>query len=152
MATQWHKTLEPGQIRLKRLEPGSGDASLHCKLISCNIADQWVSYPALPYCWGDPAWSASVNCPEAISIPFSLHSALRRLRRVSLTTWIWADAVCINQSNEYEKNYQLLLIQEIYRQAGRVTIYLGEDAVKTLCWCNCSWSEGRFSAEGSSGY
>jgi hypothetical protein len=77
---------------------------------------------------GDPTFSEVLYCPEALSITPSLHSALKRLRRKALTILVWADAVCINQNNIKEKNEQVPLMNKIYRQAGRVAVFLGAES------------------------
>jgi len=123
-----YKPLEAGQIRLIQLEPGVEHDPLLCRLIPYSIEDQWISYTALSYCWGDLTLLEVLYCPEALPITTSLHSALRRLRHKSLTILVWADAACIDQTDDHEKNEQVLFMQRIYQQAGRVAIYLGEEA------------------------
>jgi hypothetical protein len=39
---------------------------------------------------------------------------------------IWTDAICINQNNDIEKNYQLPLMKAIYEGATNVIIWLGD--------------------------
>lgn len=45
----------------------------------------------------------------------------------SLPRILWADAVCIDQSDVEEKSHQVNLMGEIYGRASRVLIWLGED-------------------------
>ena len=85
------------------------------------------NYHALSYTWGDP------NDTEAIEIdgrPFqvtkNLLAALRRLRRIRDWEYIWIDAICINQADIDEKNHQLPLMADIYKNAKEVIIWLGE--------------------------
>jgi hypothetical protein len=58
-------------------------------------------------------------------------SALLELRREVVTRsqaqLIWIDAICINQKDIPERNYQLLLMQDIYRKSERLIIWLGPD-------------------------
>lgn len=39
----------------------------------------------------------------------------------------WADAICINQQDIYERNSQVLLMRHIYEGAEQVLIWLGKD-------------------------
>jgi hypothetical protein len=56
----------------------------------------------------------------------SLHSALWRIREQKLASVLWADAVCINQSNDDEKTNQVRMMQDIYSQADTVIVWLGD--------------------------
>jgi hypothetical protein len=52
-------------------------------------------------------------------------AALKSLRRVDDDMVIWADAICINQANEREKEHQVPLMDQIYLNAASVLIWLG---------------------------
>jgi hypothetical protein len=41
---------------------------------------------------------------------------------------IWADGVCVNQTDVPERNQQVFLMRRIYSQCRRGLIYLGEEA------------------------
>jgi hypothetical protein len=65
-----------------------------------------------------------------ILIGQSLEKALRTLREIpeiANGTRIWVDALCINQSDVQEKNFEVKRMGEIYRYADRVVSYLGEE-------------------------
>jgi len=57
-----------------------------------------------------------------------LNSALKRLRLQDKTRTLWADALCINQTDNEEKSRQVRLMAQIYGKAARVLAYLGDDA------------------------
>ncbi len=85
------------------------------------------SYAALSYTWGNPNPSHSLACDgRFLKIAYNLDRGLRRFRQLGTRKYIWADAVCINQSDNDEKNTQILLMQRIYRQAAMTYVYLGE--------------------------
>jgi Heterokaryon incompatibility protein (HET) len=44
------------------------------------------------------------------------------------TEWLWADAICINQSDDIEKAHQVPLMRDIYGTAKEVSVHLGESA------------------------
>jgi Heterokaryon incompatibility protein (HET) len=56
----------------------------------------------------------------------NLESALRHIRDPSATRNIWADAVCINQSDNEEKAQQISQMGDVYKLARQTIIYLGE--------------------------
>lgn len=105
--------------------------------------DQVPPYIALSYEWGDVTDKvrARLNlCP--FKVTRNLHGALRLLRAAEACTsnhalrphlsglgqyWIWVDAICINQSDPYDKAAQIPRMGEIYRQAKRVICWLGSD-------------------------
>ncbi|KAB5586221.1 heterokaryon incompatibility protein-domain-containing protein [Coniochaeta sp. 2T2.1] len=43
------------------------------------------------------------------------------------SNWIWADAVCIDQENDTEKEVQVGMMDEIYSRAMAVVVWLGAD-------------------------
>jgi hypothetical protein len=57
---------------------------------------------------------------------------------LSLSEYIWIDAICIDQSNFDERNHQVKLMAQIYQKAEKTIIWLGEednsvaDAVKVI--------------------
>jgi hypothetical protein len=44
----------------------------------------------------------------------SLFHALHRFRLDGVTRVIWIDAICINQTNDQERNYQVAKVSMIY--------------------------------------
>lgn len=87
---------------------------------------------ALSYVWGD-ATTTTILIVENEQIPVSqnLHEALRRLRwhacrKKRHSTVIWADALCIYQTDLREKERQIPLMRKVYSQCTFTAIWLGE--------------------------
>lgn len=57
----------------------------------------------------------------------NLHDALMRLRGALKPVIIWTDAICIDQSEngEREKRQQLMMMDEIYKSASNVCVWIG---------------------------
>ncbi|KAK4221941.1 heterokaryon incompatibility protein-domain-containing protein [Podospora fimiseda] len=71
------------------------------------------------------ALGTTKNCYDALKqIRCSLGSGAERIS-------IWVDSICIDQNNNHEKEVQIPLMQEIYRFASEVVMWLGEGNNKT---------------------
>lgn len=95
---------------------------------SCQVFDigEAPPYGALSYVWGEKRPPVNIVCNgRTIGIQPSLETALKRLRLQDSTRIIWVDAVCINQSDNAEKNHQVSLKGSIYSMARGVVIWLG---------------------------
>lgn len=62
---------------------------------------------------------------RVISIGSSLEQALRSLRLSDTALTFWVDAVCINQSDDCGKSWQVALMGDIYRNATTVHTWPG---------------------------
>jgi hypothetical protein len=105
----------------------------HHDLDSCPV------FEAISYTWGIPthkemregeesALAREINCDDmACTISVNLFDALRQCSLMETTSYLWADAICINQMNADERASQVLLMGEIYSQSARVIVWLGKD-------------------------
>ena len=64
---------------------------------------------------------------RTISIKRNLWTFLRNLRHAQIQHTVWADAVCINQSDLQEKSHQVNMMDRIFRSARTVRAWLGEE-------------------------
>lgn len=115
----------PDELEIKRAfniqELSPGDASRD------QEQDIHVSYEALSYCWGDNTVKTPIVCNDArLDITRNLKSALQHLRDAVNTRALWIDAICINQDDVAERTQQVGCMREIYQQAERVVVWLGE--------------------------
>lgn len=121
--------LDPTQkeIRLLHLAPAlNHDDPLVCSfsLVSFN---EDVHYVALSYAWGDVAPVMPVGLEgKEVLITKNLHSALCHLRYRDQQRILWADALCINQTDLRERTHQVSLMSSIYSRAKLVLVWLGE--------------------------
>jgi hypothetical protein len=127
---------KPGTIRLLRLLPHpTQDSPLQCQLLEYPLLEPGETeqghdshlYEALSYVWGDPDGDHSISVDgHDLSVTANLHAALQHLRNRHLERVLWVDAVCINQGDDGEKEDQIRLMANIYSQASRVVVWLGE--------------------------
>ena len=113
-------------------------------IISKTSLDDMPVYEALSYMWGDPDPQEQIclDC-QIIGIGTNLAKALRHLRYRTMPRTIWVDAICIDQSNDEERNHQLKLMTNIYSAASRVLIWLGEAKRGSTFTMDCVESLGR---------
>jgi hypothetical protein len=114
-------------IRLLRLLPGRDDDTLSCELFSADIHSN-SKYSAISYVWGDATKKAAIICSgHNFGITYNLRDALKRIRHETAERVVWADAICIDQTNNAERAHQVTLMSEIYEQAQEVLVWLGND-------------------------
>jgi hypothetical protein len=83
-------------------------------------------YTALSYVWGDASMRKTVFIKDIpVQVTSNLYDALRDIRDERRVLRLWADALCINQSDNDEKGLQIGLMGRIYSLAGSTVIYLG---------------------------
>ncbi|CAI4213268.1 unnamed protein product [Parascedosporium putredinis] len=99
-------------FRVLNLHPGSLDSPISCELVSTPLISA-PTYKALSY--------------RTIQVTRSLHEALRHLRHANEPITIWADAICINQSDMSEKGHQVDMMGDIYERAGEVLVWFGNE-------------------------
>ncbi|KAF2263611.1 heterokaryon incompatibility, partial [Lojkania enalia] len=95
-------------------------------------------YEALSYVWGIEKCKSPVtvnDCSQVITE--NLDIALRHLRLKSEPRTLWIDAVCINQEDVAERNYQVSLMGSIYSKASHVVVFLGPEADKSGFVMDC---------------
>ncbi|KAK1687416.1 heterokaryon incompatibility protein-domain-containing protein [Colletotrichum godetiae] len=65
--------------------------------------------------------------PRNLSIEKSLYHALLALRHPAEQNTVWADAVCINGTDDIERSNHVAYMGPIYWNAARLAIWLGDD-------------------------
>jgi Heterokaryon incompatibility protein (HET) len=137
---QYERHLTSGdEIRLIQLHPGHEGSPLKARIQYRHLSEN-PDYQALSYTWGSPfnqdhpSWNRyQVPATQhdlymnngVIKVTESLHSALLRLRQPVKALIFWVDAICIDQSHDEEKAWQIQQMREIYERAARVLIWLG---------------------------
>lgn len=114
------------QIRLIELMPKFMGDSLFCNM-SCTALDKKTRFIALSYAWGNTTKTHRIYVKGyEILVTKNLHDALMQLRKVHDSVVLWVDALCIDQSNLQERNYQVRQMPKIYRAAQEVIAWLGQ--------------------------
>lgn len=114
------------QIHLVLLLPSLWHERLSCKLITVFL-DDVPNYEALSYAWGDQNMKVSILLNgQDFLITASLKAALWHLRLTTHVRKIWIDAICIDQADTLERSQQVLIMRDIYANADKVIVWLGE--------------------------
>ena len=122
-------------FRLLSLAPSPDLSSpLLCNLLHASFEDVIgirPNYEALSYVWGSPTGTIPlvVNGKELLITP-NCDEALRYLRLHNGHRRLWVDAICIDQSDgqesREERNQQIALMGEVYRNAECTLCWLGK--------------------------
>ncbi|KAI9643491.1 hypothetical protein NHQ30_008110 [Ciborinia camelliae] len=115
------------QIRLLEYIPQSESTSWDhipsFRLVVKSLSEN-PEYSALSYMWGEEKASEKIHLE--VQVRPNLANALQHIIPVS-TSYLWIDALCINQGDTSERNHQVGQTGNIYRQAQQVLIWLGAE-------------------------
>jgi Heterokaryon incompatibility protein (HET) len=126
------------EIRLIDILPGAFTETLRIHIYHSTLSETNSSpFDALSYVWGSPndlvMVSTHVTSTEGVVgshelfINQNLATALKHLRYSDASRTVWADAICINQSDYAERAQQVLMMGDIYRCARKVVAFLGPE-------------------------
>ncbi|KAI3343432.1 heterokaryon incompatibility protein-domain-containing protein [Ustulina deusta] len=122
--TYQYEELHPSEFRLV-LVYRRKMTTIKCEIIHHSLTNP-PSYTAISYAWGDADDKRSIQIGKAnIPVAASLFGALEAVRKRDEDTFVWVDALCINQQNRDERSQQVQLMTEIYAKAKLVAIWLG---------------------------
>lgn len=114
-------------IRLLKIGVGSGEGIVNCSLVEASLASNPV-FEAISYHWGDAEEKIDITCNgTTIGIIRNLYQVLWQMRQEQKLGYFWADAVCINQSDDVEKTSQVQMMRDIYASASNVLVWLGPE-------------------------
>jgi hypothetical protein len=122
-----YKSLESSEIRLLTVDFSS---KLNLRLRTYLRRDA-PDYDAVSYTWGDDASSIQVSCNDShLEIRSNLLNALPQISesRPEPHRPLWIDAICLNQADHEEKAVHVPLMGEIYENAKRTLVWLGDAA------------------------
>lgn len=122
---------ERREFRLLKFLPSTSSDQPYLEL-SQHSMDTKLPYFALSYVWGTDSADDFVFIDDRqFPIRPNLQAALHQLRLSEFTGRLWIDALCINQSDVYERNWQVSYMRSIYSNADAVLIWLGIGSPQT---------------------
>ncbi|KAJ8108979.1 hypothetical protein OPT61_g7794 [Boeremia exigua] len=111
-------------------EPGhdahvDSTGEIQCTFSLASLDDP-PPYEALSYVWGGSINTASITLHDHyFPVTHNLKTALDHLRLEEKERILWIDALCINQSDEEERSFQVSVMHFIYSRAAKAVIFLG---------------------------
>ena len=128
---QWASLRDARCTRLVTLLPGKRDSPIEIELTEVSLDDE-SSYEAVSYAWASAENPQTIHINKKPSIiRKNLHDFLVQLRAKLVapqTRVLWIDALSISQNQLVEKGQQVAMIGDIFGQAERVLVWLGEHA------------------------
>ncbi|KAF4778590.1 hypothetical protein HER10_EVM0007452 [Colletotrichum scovillei] len=119
------------EIRLVRICPPRGKQvsaknTVALEVKHASLDEPGLSYAALSYVWGSATDTTPIEIEGAsFSVTLNLHAALQQLQMDSVDSWLWIDALCIEQANLEEKSWQISTMRKIFSGADMVYVWLG---------------------------
>jgi hypothetical protein len=115
------------EIRLATLLAGSFEDDLHV-ILSTSPLSKELRYEALSYVWGDPNVTRPITLNgHTFEVTTNLEAAIRHLRFQDRDRVFWIDAISVNQTDNDERDSQVLLMRDIYTHCERCIAWLGEE-------------------------
>jgi hypothetical protein len=117
------------EIRLLKLLPADRNEKLKfipaCHIFHAALHEQ-LKFVALSYVWGAATDLRVILVGNSgVRVNKNLYHAMMALRPAKEDLVIWVDFLCINQSDDEEKSWQVGLMADIYRKACKVVAWLG---------------------------
>lgn len=118
-------------FRLLTLEPGEDHTDILCQLrlvdFETTLSEgELPTYDAVSYAWGErvPAHEIGLGA-WPVMIRENLWQLLKHLRHRERRGVFWIDALCIDQSSNEERAAQVQMMDQIYKHARCVIVWLG---------------------------
>jgi hypothetical protein len=122
-----YRPLHGSDFRLLYID-GFKDNVLQCSLQYAALDNCSIEYIALSYCWQSQSSLQKIELEgRELRIAGNLFLALKRLHEIDKRP-VWADAICINQADNSEKEREIGRMTEIYSSALWTAVWLGEEA------------------------
>lgn len=125
----YEKLPSSSSFRILELLPGAEDESICYKLhFSDWMFPDELPYEAISYAWGDPKITADTICDgKVLAVTSNLKDGLAQLRYQDCSRYLWADSICIDQTDKSELGHQVSNMRQIYQNSKKVLVWLGKD-------------------------
>ncbi|KAH7051086.1 heterokaryon incompatibility protein-domain-containing protein, partial [Macrophomina phaseolina] len=123
--------LYPTDLRVRSCIPPD---QLKYEIIHTSL-EQFPSYEAVSYAWGGGGGGVGGSSRDhkiplrrgiTMQVTESVEMLLRFVSPISSTGYLWIDQLCINQDNQMERGHQVSIMRNIYSDAKRTIVWLGE--------------------------
>ncbi|KAF2679838.1 HET-domain-containing protein [Lentithecium fluviatile CBS 122367] len=136
-----YSVLDTSRQEIRLIEIISTAPDIVCELSTVSLLGD-PAFSALSYVWGDAAVTEAITVNGTpLSVTTNLANAIRDVHyhwtqgalhdQPVQSRRLWADGICINQSDDQEKNHQVPLMKAVYPNAERVLSWLGVGSEST---------------------
>ena len=114
-------------IRLLHILPGQPDSPIECRMRSILLTkDSVPSYEAVSYVWSLISGQKEIRVNGLpLVVPAAAAEVLQHLREPTAVKVVWIDSICINQTNDSERNHQVAIMGHIYQKTAKTLVWLG---------------------------
>jgi hypothetical protein len=126
------------EIRVLVLDPGYQGECVHAEFVNRRFSDDGPCYEAVSYTWADEHGDNTRCRPDFVGIYWDVYLVTRNCEEALLsirdqfeTRNLWVDSLCINQDDMAERSSQVNLMPQIYAEADRVLLYVGQASADT---------------------
>ncbi|MCJ1394823.1 hypothetical protein MMC18_007703 [Xylographa bjoerkii] len=128
-------SVSPGVATIFSIKADTVDELVMRLYSHCNVDQNISSYIALSYCWrqNSSTYASSdvgdSTATKEFELSLPIHSSLFQAllnERESDSEGVWCDQICIDQSNESEKQVAIGLMDVIYKEARCVVVSLDD--------------------------
>lgn len=140
-----------GTIRLLKLLPRRPFGSVRCELVEVPVTGL-PEYECISYTWGNDGFVGRITVEgKALPVTPTVESVLYHLSSYTKSRFLWIDQICINQSDNLEKEFQIPLMRQIYRSSSNVIVWLDgiKDSFKARGMLAFMWHEIAFGTKES---
>ena len=118
-------------VQFGEVQKTGSRSSITCRF-SSHPVDQAPTYSTLSYTWGNPGGDETVDCPDNTSLLITSNLAtwlrLHGMRLAKEGQLLWIDQLCIDQTNIDERNAQVQIMRDIYKNAVRLFVWIGPES------------------------
>ena len=115
---------QASEVRLLRILPARWGAQVEARLEVHSVASM-PAFEAISYRWRTGSKVPILLNGGGFMVSQAVYSMLQGLRHDLESRLVWIDAICINQEDISERQWQVLLMGDIYSSALRVVCWLG---------------------------
>lgn len=124
------------EIRLVKITRDSISSKLQYSLVKVTIPNKEYAYDAISYTWDGQDLDRDLDLlvgktPKRIKTTRNVKEILADRSPSRGTTYLWIDALCINQKDKKEINVQVSIMGTIYQSARRTLIWLDNELAAT---------------------